>query len=63
MKIRDLICFGGPILTAILIIITRLCDNCPIFIPTIPLCIMVICFIIDISDINNGEDNWFDKKL
>lgn len=63
MKIRDLICFGGPILTTILIIIKVLCDNCPIFIPTIPLCIMVICFIIDISDINNGEDNWFDKKL
>ena len=52
-----------PNFNAILIIITRLCDNCPIFIPTIPLCIMVICFIIDISDINNGEDNWFDKKL
>lgn len=63
MKIRDLIIFGGPILTAILIIIVNLCDNCPIFITTIPMCIMVICFIIDTYDIDNGGDNWFDKEL
>ena len=63
MNIRDLICWGGPILTGILLIILHLWENCPIYLPLIPLCIMVVCFVIDSLDINDGEDNWFDKKL
>jgi hypothetical protein len=61
MKIRDLIITGGTILTAILMIMVYLWDNFPIFVLPIPLCIMVICFVID--SLNDYEDNWFDKKL
>ena len=63
MKIRDLICFGGVILTGMVLIVLNLWDKCPRFIPLIPLCIMVVCFIIDSFVFNDGEDNWFDKKI
>ena len=63
MKIRDLICFGGVILEVISVIMLCTWDKCPRFIPLIPLCIMVSCFIIDSLDLNDGEDNWFDKKI
>lgn len=63
MKIRDLIINGCPILTVILLIILCLWDNCPVFIPLIPLCIMVVCFVIDSQNIVDDKDNWFDKKI
>ena len=63
MRIRDLIITGGVISEAILLIMLHLWENFPIFVPLIPLCIMVICFIIDSQNIEGGKDNWFDKKL
>jgi hypothetical protein len=61
MKIRDLIGYGGVILTWVLLLLLYLWENCPIYLPLIPVCIMVVCFVTD--SLNDYEDNWFDKKL
>jgi hypothetical protein len=63
MEIRDLIINGCSILTVILLILLLVFDNFPVFIPLIPLCIMVVCFVIDSQNIVDDKDNWFDKKL
>ena len=63
MRIRDLIITGGVISEVILLILLLVLDNFPVFLPLIPLCIMVICFVIDSQNIVDDKDNWFDKKL
>ena len=63
MRIRDLIITGGPILTGVLLLLLHLWEDCPIYLPLIPLCIMVVCFVIDSQNIVDDKDNWFDKKL
>lgn len=63
MRIRDLIITGGVISEVILLILLLVLDNFPVFLPLIPLYIMVICFVIDSQNIVDDKDNWFDKKL
>lgn len=63
MRIRDLIITGGVISEAILLIVLLAWEECPIYLPLIPLCIMVVCFVIDSQNIVDDKDNWFDKKL
>lgn len=63
MRIRDLIITVCVISEAILLILLLALDNFPVFVPLLPLCIMVICFVIDSQNIVDDKDNWFDKKL